>query len=147
MIKARYSSGFTLIELIIVISLIGVIFAFIAPRITKYLGQSKQAEIKFKFAGIKEALTEYKMTFDVYPSNREGLRALVENPKPHDERYKRNADKWPFIKEESIMDKAGNEFEYHCPPEKFKGKYKYFELIYLGSTQSEDDPERMDDGV
>lgn len=144
---ARKKDGFTMLELIIVIALIGVIFAFIAPRMAKWLGRATEAEVKFKFGGIKEALLEYKQEFGVYPSSKEGLRALVENPRPNDERFKRAANRWPFLKEDSITDKSGNEFIYHCPPEKFKNKYKSFELIYLGATQTEGDPDSQDDGL
>lgn len=140
----RLSPAFTMIELLVVVALIGVIFAFVAPRIARYIGKAGQAEIKFKFAGVKEALQEYRLEFGAYPSTKEGLRALVQNPRPNDDRYR----SWkPFLKEDAIADKAGNEFEYHCPPERFKGKYSQFELIYLGPTQSEDDPDRLDDGI
>ena len=43
----------------------------------------------------------------------------------------------------TITDKAGNEIIYNCPPERFKNKYKQFELIY---EKSENDPDAFDDG-
>ena len=132
-----------MIEMLIVLALLGVVLAFVAPRIGKYLGKSQEAEMKFKFAGIKEALNEYRMEFGAYPDSRQGLRALVENPLPNNERYARAASKWPFLKEENITDKAGNEIIYNCPPERFKNKYKQFELIY---EKSENDPDAFDDG-
>lgn len=141
----KNSRAFTLFEILIVFALIGVLMVFILPRMTKFLGKKQEAEIKFKITAIKEALVEYKNELGVFPTTREGLQALVTNPQPNNEHYKRIADKWPFIKEDQIMDKAGNVFGYHCPPEK-KGKFKYFELMYLGSTQSEADPEAIIDG-
>jgi hypothetical protein len=87
------------------------------------------------------------MELGAFPNSREGLRALVENPRPNDDRYKRAESKWPFLKEENLVDQAGNEIVYNCPPEMFKGKYKTYELVYLGPTQSEDDPERLDAGA
>ena len=140
----RLSKAFTMLEILVVVALIGVIMAFVAPRIMKYMNQAGKAEIKFKCAGIKEGLNEYRLEFGMFPTTREGLRALVENPRPNDDRFKRSADKWPFVKPDTITDKAGNEFTYHCPAEKFKNKYRYFEILYLGPTQSEDDPEFFD---
>lgn len=139
--------GFTLIELLIAFALIGVLFAAIGPRIVKFMRQSGQAEIKFKLAAIKEALNEYKMEFGAYPTSREGLRALVENPRPNEDRFKRAANKWPFLKDEQITDKQGNEFAYNCPPELHKDMYNSFEILYLGPTQSESDPEAVHDGI
>jgi general secretion pathway protein G len=140
-------SAFTLLEMMVVLVLMGVIIAFVAPRVANYLRQTGKAEIKFKIERLKEALIDYKMTFGMYPTTREGLRALVTNPRPQAEAFKRNADKWPFVKEEEIADKAGNDFVYHCPPERYKGKYRSFELIYLGPTQTEGDPEGYVDGI
>lgn len=145
MVFKRSNHAFTLFELIVVIALIGVIAAFILPRAARWLGQAGKAEVTLKFAAIKEALNEYKYELGVFPTTREGLRALITNPKPGDERYRRS-DRWPYLKEDQLSYK-GNDFMYRCPPEKFKGKYKYYELIYLGPTQSEDDPDRTDDGV
>jgi general secretion pathway protein G len=145
--KIRSNSGFSMMEMIVVIGLIGAILAYIGPKIAQYITKSEDAQIKLKMSGIKEALQEYRMEFGAYPTSREGLRALVENPRPNDERYKRAANKWPFLKEDQIADKAGNDFMYSCPPERFKGKYKQFEIVHLGPTQSEDDPERKDDGI
>ena len=147
MVSIRAKKAFTILELLVVIALIGVIFAFIAPRIARYITQAGQAEIKFKMAGVTEALQEFRMNFGRYPSSKEGLMALVENPYPQNERFKRNEDKWPFVKEDTIMDKSGNEFIYNCPPEKFRGKYKYFEILYLGPSGSEDDPNFLADGM
>jgi len=138
--------AFTLFEILAVLMLVGVLAAFVLPRVTKYLRQAGQAEVKLKFATIKEGLSDYKFTFGVYPTSREGLRALVTNPRPNVEVFRRNADKWPIVKEKDITDKAGNELLYHCPPERYKDKYRYYEILYLGPTQSETDAEALDDG-
>ncbi|MFA6262938.1 MAG: type II secretion system protein GspG [Candidatus Babeliales bacterium] len=145
--QMRVKEAFTLLEMMVVLALIGVIMAFALPRVTKYLRDTGKAEIKFKIERIKEALIDYRMTFDAYPTTREGLRALVTNPHPNVEAFKRNADKWPFVKEEEIADKTGNEFIYNCPPVKYKGTYRYLELIYLGPTQTEGDPDGYVDGI
>jgi general secretion pathway protein G len=144
---ARSKEAFTLLEMMVVLVLMGVIMAFVIPRVTNYLRQTGKAEIKFKIERIKEALIDYKMTFGVYPTTREGLHALVANPRPNVEVFRRNADKWPMVKEEEIADKAGNPFIYNCPPTRNKGSYRSLELIYLGPTQTEGDPEGYVDGI
>ncbi len=145
--NVRAKQGFTLFEMMIVLVIMGIILAFVTPQITKYFGQAEKADIKFKVERLKEALIDYKMTFGMYPTTREGLPALVRNPRPNVEVFKRNADKWPFVKEIDIADKAGNEFIYNCPPVRYKGTYRSFELIYLGPSQSEGDPEGYVDGI
>jgi general secretion pathway protein G len=146
MFKVRAKQAFTMFEMLAVIALIGVIMAFVLPRVQQWMGKSGEADIKFRMTEIKEALALYKMEFGVFPTTREGLRALISNPRPNVEHFKKNEDKWPFIREERIMDRAGNEFVYHCPPERFKNKYKHYEVLYLGPTQSPDDPDAKDDG-
>jgi general secretion pathway protein G len=145
----RTNKAFTLIEMMVVFVLISIILAFVGPRVRDYFRQAGKIETKFRFERIKDALLDYKMTFGMYPTTRETLSALVANPHPNAEAFKRNADKWPFagLKEEDIADKAGNPYIYNCPPVKYKNQYRSFELIFLGPTQTEGDPEGHVDGV
>ena len=147
MIAMRVKKAFTMVEMLIVIMLLGVVMAFVVPQITKYLGKAGKAKIELRFAEIKQALNEYKMEFGMFPTTKEGLQALVTNPRPNDDRFKRKAHLWPIVAEDKIADDQGNPFEYRCPPEKNKGKFRYFEIIYLGPSQTENDPDRIDDGV
>ncbi len=135
----RRSSGFTLIEILIVITIIGFLFSFLGPRIVRYMGQTDQKKVELKIGSLKEALINYKLIFGSYPTNKEGLKALVENPRPNDDRYRRESDKWPFASEDDIKDFTGVDFIYNCPPEKYKNKYKQFEIIWVGSG-TEDEP-------
>ena len=145
--NVQHKQGFTLIEMLMVIGLIVIVFGLLGPKIVGLLGKKDKAAMQFKLVGIQDALNEYRMELGAFPTSREGLRALVENPRPNDDRYKRAESKWPFLKEDGITDLAGNEVVYNCPPELFKGKYKTYELVYLGPTQSEEDPERLDAGA
>jgi general secretion pathway protein G len=147
MMKSRVKQAFTMFEMLMVIALIGVIMAFIFPRMQQWLGKTGKADITLKFAAIKEGLGLYKMEFGVFPSTKDGLQALLKNPHPNLEQFKRNEDKWPFIpNEDMIHDKAGNDFIYNCPPVRFKDRFHHYELMYLGPTQSEEDKERVIDG-
>lgn len=145
--KMRNQQGFTLFEMVVVIGLILMIFSFVGPKIVKMMRDKESSEVKFKMLAIKDALNEYRMEFGAYPTEREGLRALVENPRPNDDRFKAKNSIWPILKEDAIVDNAGNEFVYHCPPEQYKNEYKQFEILYLGPTQSEDDPQSRHDGI
>ena len=135
----KKSAGFTLIEILIVITIIAFLFAFLGPRIMKYMAQTDQKKVELQVGSIKEALINYKLIFGGYPTTKEGLKALVENPRPNDDRYRRENDKWPFVQESDIKDASGVEFLYHCPPEKYRNKYKQFEILWIGSG-TEDEP-------
>jgi general secretion pathway protein G len=135
----RKSSGFTLIEILIVITIIAFLFAFLGPKIVRYLGQTEEKKVQLMVGSLREALINYKLVFGSYPTTKEGLKALVENLHPNDDRYRREADKWPFAREDEIKDPSGIDFIYHCPPEKYKNKYKQFEIIWIGSG-TEDEP-------
>ncbi|MBM3893606.1 hypothetical protein FJ365_04385 [Candidatus Dependentiae bacterium] len=145
--ELRGKQAFSLIEMLLVVGLIVLIFSFMGPKIMKMFGKNDKAEMQFKMAGIQSALNDYRMDFGTYPSTREGLQALVENPRPNDEKYNRVYSKGAYLKENDIVDKAGNEIIYNCPPELNKGKFNAYELVYLGKTQSEDDPDRLDVGA
>ncbi len=150
MIAMRNSKAFTMFEILLVMGLIGILFAFIAPKIIRYIGKSEEAQVKLKIMGIKEALNEYRVEFGTYPSTRDGLRALLENVHPNEERFKRAANKWPMagLKEEDIVaDASGTEFIYHCPVEEERGRFKHFEIIYPGKTGAPDDKDRISEGL
>jgi general secretion pathway protein G len=128
--------GFTLIEILVVVTIIGVLFAFLGPRVTKYWGQLQEQQAKLKIGSVKEALMNYQLLFNTYPTTREGLHALVENPRPNDDRYRKENNKWPLIKEDELGH-GGNEFMYSCPPEKYKTLYKHFEITWIGDGTEE----------
>jgi len=144
----RRSEAFTMMEIMVVIFIIGMLAATLGPRIQRYRAQGAATQIKLKLNNIKDALTEYSMAVGEFPSGREGLRALLENPRPNDPRYSRvPKNNWPFLTggEDALMD-AGIPFEYNRPPEKNKA-YKIYEVIYPGPTGGDDDPLKQDAGV
>lgn len=140
-------AAFTMIEIMVVIMIIGSMFAILGPRVIGYIRAGEKNEITLKFAGIRGALNEYRMALGKYPTSREGLKALVENPNPNDDRYKRSGLNWPLLSEKEIQDKAGNDFIYNSPVEKNKDRYKFYELIWYGPTGAEDDPAQIVEGA
>lgn len=148
--KMRNSQAFTMLEIMVVIFIIGIIMSFVGPNIVKYWRQADEADAKLKIQNIKAALNEYRMEFGTLPTSREGLRALIENTRPNDEKYRKaeREGKFPFVAkgEEGITDKSGEAFIYHCPPERNKDKFRFFEILWVGKQGTEDEPS-LTDGV
>jgi general secretion pathway protein G len=115
--------GFTLIELVIVLALIGGILAMVGPRIYQSMGRANSENAKIKMAQIGGALELYKLDNGRYPSSSEGLVALVKAPS--------GASNWngPYLKDEShLKDPWTRDFKYVSPGEKAG-----FDLITLGA--------------
>ena len=72
--------GFTLIELMVVIVIIGILAAIIAPRIIGRTDEAKVTEAKVQIKNLETALKMYKLDNGQYPSTEQGLQALVEKP-------------------------------------------------------------------
>ncbi len=78
--------GFTLLELMIVIIILGLIAGLVLPNV---LGQSERAKEKLvcvQMKNLKNALDNFKLEEGSYPTTQEGLRALIQNPNP--QKYK-----------------------------------------------------------
>ena len=72
--------GFTLIEMLVVISIIGLIMALVGPRVLNFLSQSKVKAAKIQIESLTSALDLYVLDTGQYPSNSEGLEALMQRP-------------------------------------------------------------------
>jgi general secretion pathway protein G len=142
--KLKLSKAFTMIEMMVVLFIIGMIMALVVPRVAQYMRQASETQMKLKMANVQSALTAYRMEFGSYPTTREGLQALVENLHQNDEQFRRAeaAGKWPFVVggEKGIEDEGHNPFIYNCPVEKYKNKYRLYEIIWVGKG-TEDEPQ------
>jgi len=78
--KSTRDSGFTLIELMVVIVILGVLAAVIAPRIIGRTDEAKVTEAMVQIRNFETALKLYKLDNGVYPSTEQGLDSLVEKP-------------------------------------------------------------------
>lgn len=72
--------GFTLIELMVVIVILGILAAIIAPRIVGRTDEAKVTEVKVQIKNLETALKMYKLDNGQYPGTEQGLQALVEKP-------------------------------------------------------------------
>ena len=123
----RTSRGFTLIELMVVIVILGILAGLIIPRIMGRPDEARQTKARIQIEGIETALKLYRLDNGFYPTTEQGLRALVEAPGippvPRNWREGGYLEKGKLIK-----DPWGNDFVYLCP-----GVHGEFDLMSYGA--------------
>jgi general secretion pathway protein G len=118
---ARGAGGFTLLELLVVMVIIGLLAGYVAPR---YFGQVGKSEVKVARAQIdalEKALDQYRLDVGRFPSTEQGLNALVTRPA--------NEARWsgPYLKKSVPLDPWGRAYLYKSP-----GEHGDFDLVSLG---------------
>ncbi len=100
--------GFTLVELLVVMVIIGLLAALVGPRLFPKLGKGKQAAAKAQIELLGQALDQYRLDTGSYPSTEQGLNALVTNP---------GVEKWegPYLKKGLPVDPWGKPYIYQHP--------------------------------
>ncbi len=78
--RMRGEGGFTLIEILVVITIIALIMSLVGPRVLNYLGESKVKAAKIQIQSFGSALDLFNLDTGRYPSTAEGLTALVQSP-------------------------------------------------------------------
>ena len=132
--KSFFRSGFTLIEILVVITIIGLVMAFAANRIFGQGDEAKSRLSKAQIAEIGGKLDLLKLDVGRYPTTSEGLKALLQNPG--------GMNNWtgPYVKkEEQIKDPWSRDFVYTSP-----GQRGAYDLVSLGADGKEggDGPNR-----
>src|SRR5882762_9252124 len=79
-VSARRTEGFTLIEILVVITILGILAALIVPRIMDRPDQARATAARADVNSIMGALKLYKLDNGAYPTNEQGLLALVKKP-------------------------------------------------------------------
>lgn len=72
--------GFTLLELLVVVAIIGLLAAFVGPRYFGQIGKSEQTLVRAQLAGFQEALGHFRLDMGRFPTTEEGLAALRQTP-------------------------------------------------------------------
>jgi general secretion pathway protein G len=128
----RSESGFTLLEILGVLTLLAAIIALVAPNVIKQTekGQIKTAQVQIN--SLKAVLNSYYLDNSAYPTTEQGLKALYEKPvtPPVPENWN-----GPYLEENKIpKDPWGREIKYQCPGTHNSDKY---DIYTLGSNNTE----------
>lgn len=103
----RRVSGFTLVELLVVLAILGMLAALVGPQVLNQLGGAKSKSATIQIRDFEQALELYKLDVGRFPRSGEGLEALVRQPS--------GAKGWngPYLKKDELpMDPWGNPYEY-----------------------------------
>ena len=123
----RGEAGFTLVEILVVITIIGLIMAIVGPRVLNYLGESKVKAAKIQIESFSSALDLYYLDMGRYPASNDGLVALVQRPG--------NAQEWngPYLKGGAVPnDPWGHPYVYRAPVERAP-----YEIVSYGADGQE----------
>lgn len=120
--KSSNSLGFTLLELLVVMVIIGLLVSYVGPKYFAQIGKSEVKTVKAQIDAFEKALDQYRLDTGHYPSTEQGLAAL--NIKPVD------VNKWagPYLKKTVPSDPWGNIYLYKSP-----GEHSEFDLYSLGN--------------
>lgn len=123
------NSGFTLIEIMVVIIILGILVGIIAPRLMEEPDKARVVKAQMQIESISTALKKYKLDHGDYPTTEQGLQALVEKPsigkipkKYPDKGYITKVPKDPW----------GNDYIYISP-----GEHGDFDIICYGADGEE----------
>lgn len=121
--KLSGSAGFTLVEMLVVLVIIGLIMGLVGPRVLNYLTDARVKAARLQMEALSSALDLYFLDTGRYPAASEGLPALVRRPG--------NLTSWngPYLKGATVpADPWGNAYIYRNPAERTP-----YEIISLGS--------------
>ena len=117
----------TLLELLVVITVLGLLTAAVGTVALNYLGRAKTETTQLRINQVESGLDLFRLDMGRYPTDAEGLQALVQAPA--------NAEKWqgPYLKKaEAIEDAWGNPFLYSSP-----GQHGEVGIYSLGADQAD----------
>jgi general secretion pathway protein G len=120
-LTAAGSRGFTLLELLVVVVIIGLLAGFVAPRYFGQVGKSEVSVARAQLDALEKALDQYRLDTGRYPDSELGLKALVQKPAAE--------PKWagPYLRKDVPLDPWGKPYVYRIPGEKHE-----FDLISYG---------------
>jgi general secretion pathway protein G len=125
--RRRGDEGFTLLEMLVVLAIMGLLAAIIAPQVLKYLGTSRSQTAKVQIQNVDAALQLFRLDVGRFPTQEEGLGALVTAPS--------TAPGWngPYLqKSAALNDPWATPYVYKIP-----GKHGEIDVYSLGSDKAE----------
>jgi general secretion pathway protein G len=123
----RDEAGFTLVEMLVVITIIGLIMSLVGPRVLNYLAESKVKAAKIQMQSFSSALDLFNLDTGRYPATGEGLAALIQPPG--------TIPAWngPYLKGGVLPnDPWGKPYVYHSP-----GEHGTYDILSYGSDGQE----------
>jgi len=118
---ARYSAGFTLLELLVVLVVLGLLASLVAPKYFKQLGKSEVKAARAQLAGIAKAVDLYRLDIGKFPTSEQSLLVLITKPATE--------PKWngPYLQKEIPVDPWGRPYIYKSP-----GEHGDYDISTLG---------------
>lgn len=120
------NAGFTLLELLVVLVILGLLAAVATPQVMSYLDRARTQSASIQIDNLSTSLDLYRLDVGRYPTEREGLSSLVEPPA--------GSNSWhgPYVKKpEMLLDPWGNPYRYRIP-----GKRGAFDIYSLGADDA-----------
>jgi general secretion pathway protein G len=119
--RHRRAAGFTLLELLVVMVIIGLLAGFVGPRFFAQIGKSETKTAKAQIDALGKALDQFRLDVGRYPSSEEGLAALNERPS--------GDTRWagPYLKKGVPQDPWGKPYVYVAP-----GEHGEYDLLSYG---------------
>jgi general secretion pathway protein G len=128
--RPRHAAGFTLIEIMVVVVIIGLLAAMIVPSVVGHVEQARLTRARQDIQALGTALTLYRIDNFKYPTTDQGLKALVE--RPADPTIK-NWREGGYLQNASLKDPWGNDYQYVYP-----GTHGHeYDLYSLGANGEE----------
>ena len=125
-------SGYYLLEILIVLSIMGLLATLVAPRLFTQLDKSKVTTAKAQTKALRLALDSFRLDLGRYPTMNEGLKVLMDPPK-------NNSEKWfgPYLDGELPADPWGNEFVYKLTTVEGSNQISSPKVISLGADNAQ----------
>jgi len=113
--------GFTLLELLVVMVIIGLLAGYVGPKYFAQIGKSEVKAARAQIDALEKALDQYRLDVGRYPTSENGLAALMKRP-PSENRWQ-----GPYLRKEVPADPWGQPYQYVQP-----GEHGEFDLFSLG---------------
>jgi general secretion pathway protein G len=117
----RLTAGFTLLELLVVMVIIGLLAGYVAPKFFSQVDKSEVRAAQAQIAAFDKAIAQYRLDTGRFPTSDQGLAALVARPA--------NETKWdgPYLDKRLPLDPWGNAYAY-----KFPGEHRDYDVVSFG---------------
>lgn len=121
----RHVGGFTLVELLVVLAILGLLAGLVGPRVIGQLGGAKSKSAAVQIADLEAAIDLFRVDVGRYPTEQEGLDALVVKPQ--------TASTWngPYLRKGLPKDPWGNPYRYRFP-----GQHADYDVFSFGADDA-----------